>query len=370
MKKWSCDMMKYMLRENNVIVSNGNSKKEHLIKMLNQFYIGESVRSQIAAPSFQSAVTKNKSKSTKPLAVTKEGTYYRAINSILHPSVRTYYIQTGNCLNKSQLDSRRGHKDNWLKVFEVYNDKTDDTVNKLGELSNATTYYASGITNEEPTNYDQLTLDDFINLIEYINFHYKKAKNNNETSGQHEDFPNYVSGKVWLIFYWAKLMEIGDTALSNIANATLVGNVMLTSQIALKRRDAITADSPKRRSQSINNGSMDSRKKKNKTQLETLEAMKVRSEKISMFLDDAAKRTKNDRLIHLINERFKLSSELDSVQKELLICTSENKKITIQKKKMIKCQFKIIEKEYQELKKVLNYNSDDSNDSDDSDSSI
>ena len=98
--------------------------------------------------------------------------------------------------------------------------------------------------------------------------------------------------------------------------------------------------------------------------------MKVRSEKISMFLDDAAKRTKNDRLIHLINERFKLSSELDSVQKELLICTSENKKITIQKKKMIKCQFKIIEKEYQELKKVLNYNSDDSNDSDDSDSSI
>lgn len=74
---WTCDMMKKFLRKNSVSVGKGDGGKQKLHElMVQQFYIGTSIRDRLA----DGGRSKKKAKSSKPEAVSTEGTYYRVIN--------------------------------------------------------------------------------------------------------------------------------------------------------------------------------------------------------------------------------------------------------------------------------------------------
>lgn len=94
---------------------------------------------------------------------------------------------TGASFDRAALDAKSGHRDKWTKIFELYADKDNDSVSHLNVKQNRDfTTYAT-IPNDIAKKYDDLTLEDFIATVEFINFHYKTAKQNNEKSGEYGD---------------------------------------------------------------------------------------------------------------------------------------------------------------------------------------
>ena len=59
------------------------------------------------------------------------------------------------------------------------------------------------------------------------------ARNNNQKSGTHDDFPNFVLGLPWILFYHERMEdELGDDSslyFSNIAYPALEDSVFVTS---------------------------------------------------------------------------------------------------------------------------------------------
>jgi len=77
--------------------------------------------------------------------------------------------------------------------------------------------------------YDELTDEEFQQVVLYIAYWYRSARNKKNQSGNHRSFGVYCDGKTWLLYYHAVLHEIGDTALSNCAYPQLDSSIARTS---------------------------------------------------------------------------------------------------------------------------------------------
>jgi len=57
------------------------------------------------------------------------------------------------------------------------------------------------------------------------------ARNNNQKSGTHDDFPNFILGLPWILFYHERMEELGDDSslYFNIAYPSLDDTVFMTS---------------------------------------------------------------------------------------------------------------------------------------------
>jgi hypothetical protein len=60
---------------------------------------------------------------------------------------------------------------------------------------------------------------------------YRQAKNNNQKSGTHDDFHEFIMGNAWILYYHERMEEAGDDSslYLNLANPTLLSNVFITS---------------------------------------------------------------------------------------------------------------------------------------------
>jgi hypothetical protein len=342
---WTCDMMKKFLRKNSVSVGKGDGGKQKLHELMVQFYIGTRIRDRLA----DGGRSKKKAKSSKPEAVSTEGTYYRVINSFLHPDVKAFYLMTGASFDRAALDAKSGHRDKWAKIFELYADKDNDSVSHLNVKQNRDFFTYASIPNDIAKTYDDLTLEDFIATVEFINFHYKTAKQNNEKSGEHGDFSDYVGGKVWLVFYNAKLEELGDSALDNMVCPRLDDSVYLTPaklMLTNKHQDKVEGDTK---------GGRGSKK------------VALSEQALSSAVKESAVRAKRERIRHMMTRVYELRQRMDEIKKDPTLDHTD-KKTT---RKFVKKQLKLAEMEYNELKEDLNWDSavSDSSDSSSDDSS-
>jgi hypothetical protein len=57
------------------------------------------------------------------------------------------------------------------------------------------------------------------------------ARNNNQKSGTHDDFHNFIMGCPWILFYHERMEELGDhsSLYLNIAYPSLAESVFMTS---------------------------------------------------------------------------------------------------------------------------------------------
>ena len=142
---------------------------------------------------------------------------------VTHPELKGVYIETRNKLNRHQLDSRTHHSEEWKQIHSFYHSDNDNLDKILGN------YTEFNYTQDEPSVYDFLSVDDVQHAVSYINYQYGEAKRKKNVSGQNKDFADFVSGKGWLLFYHNQLLEIGDTDLMNATYAELPKDVFCAS---------------------------------------------------------------------------------------------------------------------------------------------
>jgi hypothetical protein len=135
------------------------------------------------------------------------------------------YIKTCDKLDRSELDRRAGHLDSWTTLLAIYTDKSRS---ELGKIAFDLTRY--GYTDDEPSDFDEdLSPENFCDIVKFMNYWYGQARSKKNTSGQHLDFESFVNGKGWLLFYHKQLQELGDTDVMNATYATLPSDVFAMS---------------------------------------------------------------------------------------------------------------------------------------------
>eukprot|EP00970_Alexandrium_tamarense_P001669 scaffold204_cov166-Alexandrium_tamarense.AAC.4 len=171
-------------------------------------------------------------KGAKPnfLVVDGDGTIFRAANVLLHH--KECYVATKNALDRSELDSGRGHRIEWVTMTNTYN-KTYDPDNVDTNIDCVQTYNGLEMFGIDPmtaSEFDHpLTVEQFMQLVGFMEFHYNKACKECKKSGEHVDFLDKTNGVIWLGYLRFTFMSVGDKSLHEIVFSELPGDVLTES---------------------------------------------------------------------------------------------------------------------------------------------
>ena len=79
---------------------------------------------------------KRKSKETRPLSVTMEGTLYRVVLTMTHARCRQAYLRTMSKRSRDDIDTgTQPYQTEWSELRDIYMDDTIDELSTLGEGS-------------------------------------------------------------------------------------------------------------------------------------------------------------------------------------------------------------------------------------------
>ena len=68
---------------------------------------------------------------------------------------------------------------------------------------------------------NKVTLEEFKELVSYINMHYRKVRSKQKSSGFRKPVAYYCGGKLWLIYWHVCVKEIGDPCFNECAYVKL-----------------------------------------------------------------------------------------------------------------------------------------------------
>jgi len=178
----------------------------------------EAAASSVIAVMPQNRKPRNTNKGGHLVKVTKEGTYYRAMNVWFCEHHREDVLTLGQKATRAQLDSRK-----WInqtifeKLIKTYNNKDPETNHGIDNLmvEDSETPFAKA----DPTDFDELHAVDFKELMDYLAHHYKEVQKKKTTSGNHDNFARYIGHKAYLLYYDLLLSDHGD--LREFADANL-----------------------------------------------------------------------------------------------------------------------------------------------------
>ena len=168
-----------------------------------------------------------RSKGTPPASITKIGTYYRVINVYFDEIHCSNVAKLGSAPSISKLDSRQFlHKHVYDCLLETYSDVSN---NNNDWLAFDNQYFDDvGVSQNAAKDFDQdLTSLEFKQTMEYINFHYQIAHQNNKKSGSHDEFHCFVGCCPYLLYY--HLWQAAVPNFPHLAFHTLPVNVMKES---------------------------------------------------------------------------------------------------------------------------------------------
>ena len=121
----------------------GQGSKQKCVEKILAFKKGEYARGKIAK-----SLQKNKNKQTRPKSVTCEGTLYRVILTITHPSTRETYLSTMSKRTRHDLDGGKiPYEKEWKELVELSHDENCDELETLG---NENKNFAYGASDSEP----------------------------------------------------------------------------------------------------------------------------------------------------------------------------------------------------------------------------
>ena len=168
---------------------------------------------------------KKSSRSTKPSALNLDGTLYRAINAITCESGRGLFCLTRKQHSRQDVDSKKAHQSSWDGMHGIYSDSGNEDIGKLSGPALVGHKVDTNIASE----YDELNVDEFQEVVLFILSHFKSARNRKNTSGQHKPFNNFIDGKSWILYFHNVIESVGDKALGDCTYAELDNDVKVTS---------------------------------------------------------------------------------------------------------------------------------------------
>ena len=209
-------------RANQVKIRDGEGSKKNCVAKIIAYKKGEPIREKIAK-----TIQKRKSKETRPLSVTMEGTLYRVVLTMTHPRCRQAYLRTMSKRSRDDIDTGTlSYQTEWSELKDFY---MDDTIDELSTLGEGNKYFGYGAADNAPSLFDPLSEREFSEVTEHINFHYDKVMKNISKSGSHDQFSDFIHKKGWLLFYNCLLKELNDEHMHQAAFAVLPGGVFQTS---------------------------------------------------------------------------------------------------------------------------------------------
>jgi hypothetical protein len=177
-------------------------------------------RSRRAASDAESSLTtstskkplssKKQGKGTVPSFVAHDGTYYRAINVWFDERHRSDIMTMGASPSMQDLDTRQfANKKTYDKLLLTYMDSTteNDAVNFVCFSPNEF-LDSCGINDDQASTFDVLDSKQLKQVLDYIVHHYKISHRNNQTSGNHADFHQFVGCRPFVYYYHLWLREI------------------------------------------------------------------------------------------------------------------------------------------------------------------
>ena len=115
-----------------------------------------------------------------PSILKNDGTLFRVINVITSERGRSSFIATRKDFDRVDIDSNQiPHHDYWLHMLSLYNDILSLEINNLTNFAvTDNSYFKSSLQSDEndPKIFDELTLEEFKSVVEYIIGKYKKTR--------------------------------------------------------------------------------------------------------------------------------------------------------------------------------------------------
>lgn len=177
-----------------------------------------------------------KSKLTRPQAITKTGTYFRAISLWFAVENRQLVLATGKKMNRAELDvGGYRHKPIWEALAEQFNKCTG--IPEGGNLEDAgENEYLDLIQSphplykdENPKDFDQLDGQDLAQFIRWLTNQYYVV--HKSVSGDHARFEDKVGEKGYLLYFHNMITETGAQNIESMMKAQLSNDVFAESLV-------------------------------------------------------------------------------------------------------------------------------------------
>ncbi len=177
---------------------------------------------------------KKRSKSSPPLSITQEGSYYRAINVYFDELHRADVSRLGEPPSMRDLDIRQfRNKDVFDKLLKTYLAMSiaADHIHLIAFPDNPYLQAMGLLSGDVPfaAEFDVLTSEELKDVMEYINHWYRHAHRNSKKSGNHGNFEDFIGDKPFVYYYHLWLQEVPH--LLSLAAPHLPGSVARESTI-------------------------------------------------------------------------------------------------------------------------------------------
>jgi hypothetical protein len=178
-----------------------------------------------------------RSKTTRPKAVTKTGSYFRIINLWFSEQNRHLVLATGKKMNRAELDvGGYRHKSIWDNLADQYNNNTGVTAdpsigNNKGDNSYLDVIQTSHMLYdlENPEDFDTLEGRDVAQFIRWITHQYYVI--HKSVSGDHARFEDRVGSKSYLLYFHNMVTATGAENIESLMKAELSQDVFAESSV-------------------------------------------------------------------------------------------------------------------------------------------
>ena len=183
------------------------------------------------------SVAAYRSKLVRPKAVTKTGSYFRAISLWFSAQNRHLALATGKKMNRAELDvGGYRHKSIWDNLADQYNKNTGvSTGDDAADAGKDNSYLDliqvphSLYGSENPEDFDHLDGQDLAQFIRWITNQYYVV--HKSVSGDHARFEDRVGEKAYLLYFHNMVSASGAENMESLMKAELSNDVFAESSI-------------------------------------------------------------------------------------------------------------------------------------------
>ena len=191
--------------------------------------LGKNVTNEINCTGYKQKMKATRSKkrggTSKPECIKNDGTLYCVINVMILKKEQVIIIKEAH--DKDDQDSRKPKGVAFGILYADYCTIDEDLERFSPAGGNALIGYS--VTESILERYDALTLDEFKEVLNFIQAVYRAARNEKNLSGNHGDFGAAVGGKVYILYLHHCLIELGDKGFESCYYPELGENTKRTS---------------------------------------------------------------------------------------------------------------------------------------------
>ena len=360
--KITLDMLKAFCAKNKISIPMAERKKTAIPAVILSYIKAGPMKERITAGTRK----KKGAATTKPACLVTDGTIYRTIITITCEKGKPLFIATRGSHDKNMLDTRKPHPFEWDGLNAIYG-SDEPELDCIGDMQELLLGYDIDV--DISSIYDKLNTTEFRLVCNYVLAFYRKAMNAKSLSGNHKPIDAYIEGKPWIAFLHARLQAIGDSALMDCAYAQLPDSVFRSSDqptSSARGRNSRGPSATERTASRVSSYSHPNQATISARKYDLLEANERTTKSIHDKHAQEIEYATQDRFVSMKKSLFEASRDLASVRRKVrsMNWSTEDYESLKMEKKSLKGNVKYLQKQYDQLKKDVGYDSpSDSSDS-------